>query len=225
MSNPYLEKAASMYDFWNDLTGKEHSELTARKHHLEKAIANNDTVESLASRIKDTGQRKFKARSRLGIGLVGAAAAGLYGVGRYKEHQNEIASRNLQQLFMLDKQAGLVGGAAKVAGKIAKPIGKGVKTVGNAILNTVNTAHGGKVKEFGIKNLGGKHTPDYKKFVGSSRAEQKTFVTGANLDKLKKLHRQQRVAQVGVYGSAFGITKSYSDGKKQVQPGMPSYYY
>ncbi len=214
MSNPYLEKAASLYDFWNDFSGKEHNELKARKHHFEKAIANNDTVEGLASRIKQTGDRTFKARGRVGLAALGLAAAGIVGTKKYTEHQDHIATENLRNLFLLQKQAG-----------IASKTISGLKSVGSGTLNVLNTAHGGKVKQFGADSFG-KHTPNFKKFVGSSKSDQKKFVKGPELDKLKKLHRQQRVAQVGVYGSAGVLTAAYRSNKnKQNTAYQPQYYY
>lgn len=214
MSNPYLEKAASLYDFWNDFSGKEHNDLKARKHHFEKAIANKDTVSGLADRIKQTGNRTFRARGRVGLAALGLAATGIIGAKKYTDHQDRIATENLRNLFLLQKQAG-------VAGKVVS----GLKSVGSGVLDILNTAHGGKVKGFGATTFG-KHTPDFKKFVGSSKADQKKFVTGPNLEKLKKLHTQQRVAQVGVYGTAGSLTASYRNNKKKQSTAyQPQYYY
>lgn len=214
MSNIYLEKAASLYDFWQDFSGKEHNELKARKHHFEKAIANKDTVEGLSNRIKQTGQRTFRARGRVAGAALGLATAGVFGAKKYTEHQDQVATENLRNLFLLQKQAG-------VAGKVAS----GLKSVGSKTLNVLNTAHGGKVKQFGSDTFG-KNTPDFKKFVGSNRSEQRKFVKGPELDKLKKLHTQQRVAQVGVYGSAGALTAAYRSNKnKQSTAYNPQYYY
>lgn len=214
MSNPYLEKAASIYDFWQDFSGKEHKDLIARKHHFEKAIANNDTVEGLAARIKHTGDRTFKARGRVGLAALGLATAGVIGTKKYTEHQDSIATENLRNLFLMQKQAG-----------IASKTVSGLKSVGSGTLNILNTAHGGKVKQFGVDTFG-KHTPNFKKFVGSNKTEQKKFVKGPELDKLKKLHNQQRLTQVGVYGSAGGLTAAYRMNKnKQNSAYQPQYYY
>src|SRR5438128_768762 len=100
MPNPYLEKAASMYSFWNDLTGKDHKDLKARKYHLERAIANKDTVEGLSKSIHESGARTFRARLRTGGGIATLAAAGLYGTNAFKEHQDRIASKNMHDMFM-----------------------------------------------------------------------------------------------------------------------------
>lgn len=213
MSNIYLEKAASLYSFWNDFSGKEHSELKARKHHLEKALANNDTVEGLAGRIKSTGEKTFRARGRVGLGALGLAAAGIIGTKKYAERQDRIATENLRHLFVMQKQAG-----------VASKAFSGLKSVGSKALNTLNTANGGKVKQFAVDSFG-KNTPNFKKFVGSNKRDQKGFVSGPQLDKLKKLHTQQRVAQVGVYGSAAGITAAYRSNKKSQSQTLPQYYY
>lgn len=214
MSNPYLEKAASLYSFWNDFSGKEHNELKARKHHFEKAIANNDTVEGLASRIKSTGERTYKVRGRVALGALGLATAGVLGAKAYTEHQDRVATENLRNLFLLQKQAGVAGKAFS-----------GLKSVGSKTLNVLNTANGGKVKQFGVDNFG-KNTPNFKKFVGANKSEQKKFVKGPELAKLKKLHTQQRVAQAGVYGSAGSLTVAYRSNKnKQNTAYQPQYYY
>lgn len=212
MSNPYLEKAASLYDFWNDFSGKEHNDLKARKHHFEKAIANKDTVEGLAGRIKSTGEKTFRARSRVAAGALGLAAAGIYATKKYTEHQDRIATENLRNLFVMQKQAG-----------VARKALSGLKSVGSGALNTLNTANGGKVKQFAVDNFG-KNTPDFKKFVGASRKDRETFVSGPQLDKLKSLHRKQRGAQVATYGSAAALTAVYRSNKKS-QPANPQYYY
>lgn len=214
MSNPYLEKAASIYDFWQDFSGKEHKDLIARKHHFEKAIANNDTVEGLAHRIKQTGDRTFRARGRVGMATAGLAAAGIIGAKKYTEHQDRVATDNLRNLFLLQKQA-----------SVASKTLSGLKSVGSKTLDVLNTAHGGKVKQFGVDTFG-KHTPDFKKFVGSNKRAQQKFVKGPELDKLKKLHRQQRVTQVGVYGTAGSLTAAYRSKKKnQNSAYQPQYYY
>lgn len=228
MSNIYLEKAASMYDFWNDLTGKEHSDLKARKHHLEKAIANGDTVDSLSSRIRHSGEKTFRARGRVALGAAGLAAAGIIGSKAYTEHQDRIAARNLHNLFIMQKQAAVAKGAfsglKSIGSKAVKAPLKGVKYVGNKSLDVLNTANGGKVKEFGVGTFG-KHTPNFKKFAGSNHKEQQKFVSGPSLEKLKKLQSQQRRAQLGVYGSAGSLTLAYRN-RKPAQPTYqtPNYY-
>jgi hypothetical protein len=218
MSNPYLEKRASMYDYWNDLTGKEHNDLRARKAHLERAIANGDSVESLSHRIKDTGRKTFRARTRAAGGVLGLATLGVVGANAYTNHQQEVAARNMHQYFALQKQAG-------VASFLQKGLGV-MKSVGAKALDVTNTAHGGKIKQFGVDTFG-KHTPDFTKFVGGNRAAQSQMVQGGDLDKLKNLYSQQTKARVGVYGGAAGITLAYNQGKKQSQQqSLPqSYYY
>lgn len=230
MSNPYLEKAASMYNFWNDLTGKEHKDLTARKYHFERAIANKDTVEGLAKRIQDSGQRTFRARLKTGGGIATLAAAGLYGTNAYREHQNRIASANMQEIFM-NKQAGVVSGATNLAKKAApyakkagSSVGKGVGKVINKGLDVLNTAHGGKIKQMGLDTFG-KSTPAYHKFVTARKKDRLNLVTGDNIDKLKKLHSQQSKARIGAYGSAAGISLAYAKGKKKSEDLPQSYYY
>jgi len=213
MSNPYLEKAASFYSFWQDVSGKEHNELKARKHHFEKAIANKDTVEGLANRIKHTGERTFRARGKVGLAGLGLAAAGLVGAKKYTDHQEHVATENLRNLFLMQKQAGLAQKAVS-----------GLKSVGSKGLDLLNTANGGKVKEFAVDTYG-KNTPDFKKFVGAKKKAQLESVSGAQLDKLKKLHRKQRGAQVATYGSAAALTAVYRSNKKSQSQATPQYYY
>ena len=230
MSNPYLEKAASMYDFWNDLTGKDHKDLMARKYHLERALANNDTVDGLAKRIHASGNRTFRARMKTGGGFAGLAAAGIYGAHAFKEHQDQIAANNMKEMF-LHKQAGIVGASTKLvkktvpyAKKAGRLVAKGTGKVVNTGLDVLNSAHGGKIKQMGLDTFGA-DTPDYRKFVSGKRNVQKGMVTGANLDKLKKLHSQQSKARVGAYGSAAGISLAYAHGKKKSESLPQSYYY
>lgn len=226
MSNLYLEKVASLYDFWNDFSGKEHADLKARKHHLEKALANNDTLESLSGRIKNTGEKTFRARSRVAFGAAGLAALGIAGSKVYSDYQNRVAERNLRELYSLQKRASAAGAFAglKSAGNTAiKKTVDGTKYVGNKTLDVLNTTHGGKVKEFGVSTFG-KNSPNFKKFIKADRKEQLKLVSGPNLDKLKKLHSQQRRAQIGVYGSAGALTLAYRS-RKNNQPAYQSPYY
>ncbi len=231
MSNPYLEKAASIYEFWNDFSGKEHNELKARKAHLEKAIANNDTVEGLASKIKNSGTKTFRARGRAGLAGLGLGVAGLVGLNRYTEHQDRVATDNLRNMYNFQKQAGVISTAKKVV--TSAPVkaavsaaGKAGKKVGITALKTLNTAHGGKVRQFGMDTFG-KHTPKFEKFIKADKATQRSYVSGPDLDKLKKLHTQQRATKLGVYGGAAGLTYQYSEGKKKAQQQAlaQSYYY
>ena len=186
-----------MYEFWQDLGGKEHSDLKARKHHFERALANGDTVEGLSHKIKDTGQRTFKARSRVAMGAAGLAAAGVYGVKKYSDHQTEVAHRNLTSLYELQKRASVarkVLGKAKAATTVVAKTGvKAVKKVVNTGLDFMNTAHGGKIKQFALDNVKSKHIPNFSKFVGASREGRTAFVSGDKLEKLKKLDRKSVV--------------------------------
>lgn len=226
MSNPYLEKAASMYEFWNDLTGKDHKDLKARKYHFERAIANKDTVEGLSKRIHETGSRTFKARMKTGGGFAALAAAGLYGTSAFKEHQDRAASRNMNELF-LHKQAGVSSVAANLAKKTAPYAKKAGSLVGKGVskgLDVLNTANGGKIKQMGL-NTFGKNTPAYHKFVSAKKNERLSLVAGDNIEKLKKLHSQQTKARVGAYGSIAGISLAYAKGKKKSEALPQSYYY
>lgn len=214
MSNPYLEKAASLYDFWNNLTGKEHADLKARKYHLERAIANGDTVEGLSKKIKTTGAKTFRARAIAGGSLGTAAALGLYGAKKYSDHQNDIARENLYAALEMQKMASesdpwkAPKGAKWAPGQSSSPKArpgltrslKGLNRFGpvlsglgavasqgtKSVINLVNTAHGGKVKAFGEASFG-KSTPNFKKFIGKSGPRQDAFV----LAKLGKNSRNE----------------------------------
>lgn len=212
MSNPYLEKAASLYDFWNDLTGKEHSDLKARKYHLERALANNDTVDGLAHKVKVTGARTFRARAITGGGLAATAAAGLYGVNKYTDHQNEKARRNLYAMLEMQKQAGLLQGTAPLLSQM----GRITRSFTNSAVDLANTAHGGKVKEFAQSKFGA-DTPNFKKFVQKSKRRQEAFTLAklgrGSRDELRNLRADQRAAQIGLYGPAAATAYAYHKGK------------
>lgn len=212
MTNRYLEKAASLYDFFNDLTGKEHSDLKARKYHLERAIANKDTIESLSQKIKLSGARTYRARAATAGGLAATAAVGLYGAKKYTDNQNEKARQNLYAALEMQKQAGLLRKLIPVTSRFAAV----AKSATNSALDIVNTAHGGKVKEFAHQKFGGE-TPDFKKFLGKKKKEQdymmfKNFGRDAKSN-LRNLRTKQRAAQIGVYGTAAGTAYAYSKGK------------
>jgi hypothetical protein len=136
----------------------------------------------------------------------------------------------MQELF-LNKQAGVASNSVSLAKKTvtyAKKAGslaaKGTAKVVNTGLDVLNTANGGKIKQMGLDTFGD-NTPAYHKFVSAKRKSQKDMVTGANLDKLKKLHGQQSKARVGAYGGIAGISLAYANGKKKSEALPQSYYY
>lgn len=190
MDNKYLEKIASMYDFWNDLSGKEHKDLKARKAHLEKAIINKDTPASLGRKINTTGRRMFRARSQAIIGLASVGAAGAFGAKKYADQQNEIAKNNIQSMLGMDKKAAINPGKFwstvkntrqpfRAGGRAVFKTGnivfkKGLKAVDKTVkkgVDVVNTAHGGKIDEFAVKKMG-LDTKAYKKFKNATPTGQ-----------------------------------------------------
>lgn len=225
MNNPYLEKSASLYSFWKDFSGKEHSDLIARKHHLERAIANNDTVEGLSHKIKDTGQRVFRARAKVGAGVVGGLVSGIAASKAYSHHQDSKARKNLSEILQMQKSAAYAGFVRSSASKLSKrlkpvasSIGKTTSEVGKSALSQINTAHGGGVNEF-AKSSFGADTPNFKKFVGTNKRGQRAmaFKQGGrkSLDELKRLHQKRTNARVGVYGTAGTVYAAYSNGKSK----------
>lgn len=225
MSNPYLEKAASLYDYWKDLTGSEHSDLKARKAHLERALANGDTPESLSRKIQETGARTFKARAKTGGGLLAAGAASVYGAHKYSEYQADKARDNLVKILEMQKKASLLQNFKPVISSMAQVS----KATGKAFIGSVNKAHGGGVKEFAYGKFGGE-TPDFKKFIKKSPKRQQIYARvkwGKPAEQeFKKLKMQQRVNQVGVYGTAAAGVLAYNKGKEQgrIEASGSSYY-
>lgn len=228
MNNPYFEKAASLYSFLHDFSGKDYSDLKARKHHLERAIAHGDTVEGLSAKINDAGKRTFRARGIVGAGAVGAAALGVAGSHAYSTHQNEKARKNMMKILALQKQASFRrSGFSKMVRRSKSVVANAMqvaKDVGSATLDVVNTAHGGKIKQLGMDTFGGYKTKDFKKFSTASTQTQRKMLYrkgGAEaLSKFKDLQRKQRVARVGVYGTIGGAGLAYSKGKASARQEM-----
>lgn len=225
MSNPYLEKSASLYDFWNNFSGKEYNNLNARKMHLETALSNKETPHSLGVRAKVAGRRMFRARAQAAVGLAGAVGATLGGAKAYENHQNKKTREMLSEL--MSKQAGLGSlfrpGLASEAASASKSafstIKQTAKDSGSAIIGHMNTAHGGKVKDFGESLFKGPgRTQKIKEFTEGSH-EVREGLTKAHapdrLGELSMLRRKQRVAQVGVYGTTAAVGGAYLKGKSK----------
>ena len=223
MTNIYLEKAASIYDFWNDFTGREHSDLKARKYHLEKALANKDTVEGLASKVRETGARTFNARMKVGAGVAGLAAAGAYGAHKYREHQDQKAVENLRTIFQLQKQAKLINSSTPVSSSFARAL----KETGRSVKDLINSAHGGKVDEYAYNKFGG-NTPKFQKFQRKSEKVQSRYVRRnfgqGEAQKLQKLYDRKRSAQMRVYGTLAGGVAAYKSGQNSGRKETRSYY-
>lgn len=255
MENIYLEKVASLYDYWKDVTGKEHHDLKARKHHLERALANKDTPESLSKKIHSTGRRMYRARAQGALGLAATATTGVIAAKKYSDRQNEIAAQNMKRMMV--KSAGVkldrFWSTIRESSKPIKVTGRAVFRTGNLVFKSgvdkINTAHGGKVKEYGAKVFG-VDTPDFKKFSGSSSYSQlrQAYRKGAKaanpksgsaeyrkfkrteggkaaLRELSDLHKKQRVAKVGVYATVGASGAAYVKGKKTGRVESNNYRY
>lgn len=238
MSNIYLEKIASIYDYWKDVSGKDHHDLKARKAHLEKALANGDTPESLAKKIGTSGRKMFRARAQglAGLTIIGASAA--IAGNKYANHQNEVAADNIKQMMMLKSAAIDVKkfwGTVKSTRKPIAASGRAVFRTGNVVfksgVNAINTAHGGKVREFALKEFG-EHSKLTKNFTSGSKKTQmrQAYKNAAKkggdkaakkdagrkaVNELRSLHEKQRNAKVGVYGSVGAVAYAHNKGKKE----------
>lgn len=221
MSNVYLEKASSLYEFWDNVSGKKYSELKARKHHLEVALANKETPRSLGHRAEVAGKRMFRARAQAAGGVAGIVGATVAGAKIYENHQVEKTKANLREL--MSKQAGLSQvfssgfkeGAKKGAETAKSTLSQTVKDSGRGILSSINTAHGGKVGGMGDRVFGPKSKLG-KEFQSGSHADREKLIKEHAPGKLGELHhlrRKQRVAQVGVYGTGAAIGGAYLKGK------------
>lgn len=237
-----------MYDFWKDVSGKDHHDLKARKAHLERAIANGDTPESLAKKVHMSGRRMFRARAQAMGGVAGVGVATAVAAKKYSDYQNRLAADNLKAVMGFNKEAqvDVTKFWSSVRAKV-KPMAKKTFKVGkdtfDSGIDVINTAHGGKVKQFG-ENAFGVDNPSYKKFQNASAASklrqvyrnaaQKAGPAKADrrkagsdaLRELSSLQRKQRSAMTGVYGTAAITSYAYSKrDKKGRMASTPQYYY
>lgn len=221
MSNVYLEKASSLYEFWDNVSGKKYNELKSRKHHLEVAIANKETPRSLGYRAEVAGKRMFRARAQAAGGAIGLVGATVAGAKAYENHQVEKTKANLREL--MSKQAGISKifssgfkeGARKGANTAKSTLSQTVRDSGRGILSSINTAHGGKVNGLGDRAFGYKSKLG-DEFRNASHPEREELIKEHAPGKLGELHhlrRKQRVAQVGVYGTGAAIGGAYLKGK------------
>ncbi len=212
MSNPYLEKAASLHDFYRDLSGRHYNELKTRKHHLEVAMANKETPRSLGRRADVAARRMWRARAQT-AGAAGLIVGGtIAGATAYTHHQNEKIRQNIRDI--MTKQAGMFDSIAR-----------GAKGAANKVLDTANTAHGGKIATFGESLYGrvGKNAKQWDRGDFHDRVSMVSSTHPDKVDELRSLRKKQQTAKVGLYGSTAAAVGATYAVKKGTTPNESTY--
>lgn len=233
--NKYLVKLASkkVKDFIGLVTGSKARDAASRVKYLEEAAANNYTARGAKRHQRKVNQATFDAR--LGTGAVaGAGALGTaYGYKKYRDKQK---AETLKQYGVFFKEASTAE-AAKIVGKAgASGVGRLLRHIGRTTADMMNTAGGGKIKDYATTH-GFKHgTKEYKGFVRGDKKHQikaiirkqrqKGVQVGKegirnHVDEIKNLHRNARDAKIALTStgaaavSAYGWKKARDANKRQ----------
>lgn len=239
--NKYLEKIASWKNpmkFVGYVTGKRKASAAARLTHVSDFMQESHKVgpaqalKNISDRANSEASHTRKARIAAGIGAAGLAGGTAYGYKKIRNKQDRELAEQYNILF--NKQASTVGAAKEVGKGISSALGRTLKRVGSATVDTMNTAGGGKIKDYahvhGI-NVGTKRFDEFKggnigKQLSVLRAHQGIAHPGdarmkAHKFNLRTLHtgkRNARIALAGTAGtaiSAYGWKKARDAQKKE----------
>jgi hypothetical protein len=174
--NKYLEKLASWKDpvkFVGYVTGSHKGKAITKFKNVAEYLAKKETFSDVAKHVAHESQQTTKARIAAGSAVAGATAAGAYGYKKYRDKQKKETLDYYKDIF---KQAS-AGAAAKELGRHGgSAVWRVLKTVGKKTADTMNTAGGGKIKEYGLQH--GVKQDGLKKFVGSKHKDQVKAILG-----------------------------------------------
>jgi hypothetical protein len=233
--NKYLKKLASWKSpgkFVGYLTGGRKREALSKVRHMEEAIANKKSLADLhgdaAREVKETTKARLAAGIAAGAGVAGAG----YGYKRVRDKQKRETAEQYNILFKESSAAS--EGARAIAREGGSAVTRLLKNVGKTTADMMNSAGGGKIKDYATRHGINSGTPDYKKFVGSSPAQQLKMVSQKRggggsvkrdfkkdqIDTIRSLHKERRNAKIGLTASgaagisAYGWKKSRDAAKK-----------
>ena len=209
--NKYLEKIAKWYSpgkIIGNITGK-HKRIAQRKlnnAHEFNTLAhelggNNAALSELARRSTTADKDTFKARVAAGIGATVAVGAGAYGYKKVRDRQNAETQRLYGDILNLNvKQAALGGAAKSLASEAGSAIGGVLKTIGRRTTEMMNSAGGGKIKDYGERH-GVKKTNEF--YAKSIKEQAKHIMRNQGVNKtntnpnLRKQIRKEHVRTLG----------------------------
>lgn len=169
--NRYLTKLAKMdvKKYFSHVTGKASKDAATKVENLEDVIKNKLSLKTLKRRQQFTDKEttRYRKNTAVAAGGVAATAAGGYAYKRHKQNQETRA-----QMAQFYKSAGTASGAAKTLGRESiSGVGRLLKRVGHHVGEALNTANGGKIKDYASRS-GMKHgSKEYKAFSKSNEKD------------------------------------------------------
>lgn len=240
--NKYLEKIATWKNpakFVGYLTGKTSKNATSRVRNMEEAIANKWSLDDVKK--METHAKSQTTKARLAAGAAGTVAAGGAAIA-YKKVRDKQNAETMAQYQNLLKSADIGGAAKTLAGAGGSAVWKTLRRVGGATADMMNSAGGGKIKDYATRHGYKPGNKDYKHFVGSDlKGQVKSMLRKGNVTKkntgpktraefikghtqnLGNLHRHSRDAKIGLGSigaagvSAYGWKKARDTNKKNHQ--------
>lgn len=102
-SNKYLEKLASRFgkviDFTDDLIGHSASILKQEADILARAEVKGRSASQALGEASDAHSRMVDARTKFGIGVVGAGTAGFLGLHKYHQHKDNAILAKIDSMY------------------------------------------------------------------------------------------------------------------------------
>lgn len=238
MSNKYLEKIAGFSEFIDDVTGHRVRKNKGMMDALAEAQAAGKDFEDYAGQHANLRNASISARLKVGAGVAGVAGAGLYGLHKYKQHQQ---NKILEEYKTFYKQASF--------GAIARSAGRALNDGLSSFVGHANTANGGGIHTFaeqlGIKQTGkagrkfrsGAVTQQAREMVraarkqardvGMSKGEQ-VLTRKATMNSTRNLLKDRLDARMGLLGKGGAVAGTFAIGKhygtKQAPTNQNQYY-
>lgn len=239
--NKYIKKIASWKNptkFVGYVTGTRKRDAIKRYNHVMDFVGDTQKVgrtKAIFNVMGDMNSEKantMKARIAAGAGVTGLVGGAALGYKKVRDKQKAETAEQYRLLF--DKQASTGQAAIQVGRGVGSALGKALKRVGQTTLDMMNTAAGGKIKDYahhqGI-NVGTKQFSEYSrgtlaKQLSILRAHQGiTKPTSKKFQdhkfNLRNLHNDRRNARIALGStaaagvSAYGWKKARDAAKKE----------
>lgn len=215
--NKYLEKVATWKDpskFLGYVTGARKGTANAKVRHMEEAIANKLNLDDLKRNAKHETEETSKARAVAAGGTLAIGAGAAYGYKKVRDKQKQ-ETLNRYREFLKDAS---VGAAVKELGSsMTSGVGNLLRRVGKTTIDVMNTAGGGKIKDYAVVH-GMKHGgKEYKQFINSSPRDQMKHLLkkspSVNKEQITQdvtnLHGSRRTARIALGSTAIAGVSGY----------------
>lgn len=161
VTNKYLEKIAGFSEFLDDVAGSRVRKNKGMMDALSEAHAAGKGYQDYAGQHTNLRNASINARLKVGAGVGVVAGAGLYGLHKYKQHQQ---NKILEEYKTFYKEASF--------GDLANSAGRALNKGFSSFLDKANTANNGGINTF-AENLGIKQTGKIgRKFKSGSATQQ-----------------------------------------------------